>query len=177
MNDHRVIDLEAAVLHHNTDTKRLVVRFQIASPYWVDEHEAANGNWSLALPYFEMMCLLFTFQQSQFFRLKIKDSQRILRDVQNMLAQQAAAGIHAEQPMTATEYQRRNDEVRQPSFDPMQIHTGEEMPEIKPGIVPGGGESGGGGTSGSWSEPEPESSSEVESGNDDNGSTGGTQDP
>ena len=50
--------LTVTFLYRNQETDRIVVRFDLDSPYWADEHEAANGSWSLALPRYEVLCFI-----------------------------------------------------------------------------------------------------------------------
>lgn len=54
------VSLTITFLYNNLETKRIVARFDLDSPYFLDKHEKASGCWSLALPYYEMMCLIFT---------------------------------------------------------------------------------------------------------------------
>jgi len=52
------VTLTITFLHRNGE--RIVARFDLDSPYWIDNHDAASGIWSLALPRYEMMMLLCT---------------------------------------------------------------------------------------------------------------------
>ncbi len=66
------VTLTVTFLVYNKQTDRLVVRFDLDSPYWVDEHEAANGTWSLALPRYEMLHLIATILQSKFMKVIVR---------------------------------------------------------------------------------------------------------
>jgi len=66
------VTLTMTFLVWNKETDRLVVRFDLDSPYWIDAHERANGSWSLALPRFEMLHLLCTLRASQFMKVKLR---------------------------------------------------------------------------------------------------------
>ncbi len=50
----------------------IVARFALDSPYWIDNHDLANGTWSLALPRYEMMHLLCTYLHSKFMKVIVK---------------------------------------------------------------------------------------------------------
>lgn len=66
------VTLTIVLCHYNKETDRVVVRFALDSPYWIDEHDSANGTWSLALPRFEMMKLLCTLIRSPFMKVILK---------------------------------------------------------------------------------------------------------
>ena len=53
----------------------LVARCTLESPYWSDDHERASGTWSLALPKWEWVQLLWTLVHAPqaFLKVEIKN--------------------------------------------------------------------------------------------------------
>lgn len=54
---------------------RIVGRCDLWSSYWIDEHDEANGHWSLALPAFEWMQLLCTLLRSPFMDVVVRNEE------------------------------------------------------------------------------------------------------
>ena len=50
----------------------VVGRCNLDSPYWLDEHDSANGTWSLCLPRYEWAKLLCTLLTSKFMKVVVK---------------------------------------------------------------------------------------------------------
>lgn len=67
------VSLRITLLVRNGE--RIVARFNLDSPYWTDEHESANGVWSLCLPRYEMAHLLCTLLKGDIMKVSIKNEE------------------------------------------------------------------------------------------------------
>ena len=73
------VSLRVTFLYNNHDTHRAVVRFDMDSPYFLDEHDKANCSWCMAMPYYEMALLVFTLLQSPFMKVTVRREELLAR--------------------------------------------------------------------------------------------------